>query len=776
MVGFTSFREPVTVDFAEADLFALVGPTGSGKSSIIDAICFALYGSVPRLENVRLVAPVISTGLAEARVRCVFTVGDRTFDAVRVVRRTAAGATTKEARLQERFTDGSETVVAGNAAEVSESVERLVGLNFAQFTKAVVLPQGKFAAFLHAEPSERQTMLENLLNLREVEELARRANSRAQTVEGELAALERRRSELGERDEATIAALDIRIGALVALSEQVREVDAQLTELNGSATLLDQQLAKLTDQTERLRVLRAPANLDATLAERAASTERVNRCEVDLTAVSTARAHAEDALGDDAATTEIAALEAVRAQHQELATLRERISKGEHVVEDLRTKCEQSARQLEVLNSVRTESLAALLAAEWHNGDPCPVCGTAVESLPNHVGADAQRASAERDAARLANEELRVKRGSAEARLSDLHEQADTLAQSLASAPSIETIDAAARRRRDLEATVMTARDGERSARSAVQSARAALDAQAAAMETFRKGFREAERRVIDLDPPSFEVDALQQAWADLTAWSVERSKELAERHARTTEQILSLQQARDGLLSVLISTAQQLGLSGTDTRSIGKSVADAQVIATVEREREADAQREREQLDAQLPPLRTEHAVAKELGQALGAKRFRRWLLDDALSRLEADATARLLELSAGAYSLVRNEKSGEFAVIDHFAADETRSARTLSGGETFLVSLALALALSDQVSEAAGGSATALDALFVDEGFGTLDSTTLEVIATALEELGSHGRMVGVVTHVTELAERLPVQFVVSKANSSTVERIDT
>src|SRR5690606_3345684 len=103
-------------------------------------------------------------------------------------------------------------------------------------------------------------------------------------------------------------------------------------------------------------------------------------------------------------------------------------------------------------------------------------------------------------------------------------------------------------------------------------------------------------------------------------------------------------------------------------------------------------------------------------------------------------------------------------------------RSARTLSGGETFLASLALALALADQIGGLAAGGAARLESLFLDEGFGTLDADTLDVVASALDELGARGRMVGVVTHVRELAERLPVRFEVRKVGgAATVERVE-
>jgi exonuclease SbcC len=134
------------------------------------------------------------------------------------------------------------------------------------------------------------------------------------------------------------------------------------------------------------------------------------------------------------------------------------------------------------------------------------------------------------------------------------------------------------------------------------------------------------------------------------------------------------------------------------------------------------------------------------------------------------------LAELSGGAYALSVDARSGGFGVVDHTNASQVRSARTLSGGETFLASLALALALADQVAGLASSGAARLESLFLDEGFGTLDPDTLDVVATALDELGARGRMVGVVTHVRELADRLPVRFEVRKVGgASVVERVD-
>jgi exonuclease SbcC len=132
------------------------------------------------------------------------------------------------------------------------------------------------------------------------------------------------------------------------------------------------------------------------------------------------------------------------------------------------------------------------------------------------------------------------------------------------------------------------------------------------------------------------------------------------------------------------------------------------------------------------------------------------------------------LLRLSGDQYSLTC-DNDGSFLVIDHRNADEKRSARTLSGGETFQASLALALALADQLAQLAVGGAAKLEAIFLDEGFGALDETTLNTVADTIETLGAGDRMVGIVTHVRELADRVPVRYQVTKdARTSTIERV--
>ncbi|MBO9491789.1 AAA family ATPase [Endozoicomonas sp. G2_1] len=156
-------------------------------------------------------------------------------------------------------------------------------------------------------------------------------------------------------------------------------------------------------------------------------------------------------------------------------------------------------------------------------------------------------------------------------------------------------------------------------------------------------------------------------------------------------------------------------------------------------------------------------------IGSADGAK-FRRFAQSLTLGHLVALANQQLERLH-GRYLLARDSsESLSLVVIDTWQADNQRDVKTLSGGESFLVSLALALALSDLVS-----NKTSIDSLFLDEGFGTLDNDTLEVALDALDNLNASGKMIGVISHIDSLKERIAVQVKVHKNAGLGISRLD-
>ncbi|MCF3101559.1 SMC family ATPase [Streptomyces roseoverticillatus] len=186
------------------------------------------------------------------------------------------------------------------------------------------------------------------------------------------------------------------------------------------------------------------------------------------------------------------------------------------------------------------------------------------------------------------------------------------------------------------------------------------------------------------------------------------------------------------------------------------------------------------------LAPLREEHhRVAELAGLAAGTStrnerrmRLESYVLAARLEQVAAAATARLRRMSAGRYTLVHsdaraggNARSGlGLHVIDHWTGKE-RDTATLSGGETFFVSLALALGLADVVTEEAGG--VRLDTLFIDEGFGSLDEQTLDEVLDVLDALRERDRAVGIVSHVADLRRRVPAQLRVVKGRSGSTVR---
>ncbi len=156
-------------------------------------------------------------------------------------------------------------------------------------------------------------------------------------------------------------------------------------------------------------------------------------------------------------------------------------------------------------------------------------------------------------------------------------------------------------------------------------------------------------------------------------------------------------------------------------------------------------------------------------IGSADGAK-FRRFAQGLTLANLVHLANTRLERLY-GRYQLqCQQSDSLALEVLDTWQGDNARDVKTLSGGESFLISLALALALSDLVS-----SKTSIDSLFLDEGFGTLDNDTLEIALDALDNLNASGKMIGVISHVDALKERISVQIKVKKLSGLGVSRLD-
>ncbi|HXF56234.1 MAG TPA: SbcC/MukB-like Walker B domain-containing protein, partial [Actinomycetota bacterium] len=262
-------------------------------------------------------------------------------------------------------------------------------------------------------------------------------------------------------------------------------------------------------------------------------------------------------------------------------------------------------------------------------------------------------------------------------------------------------------------------------------------------------------------DDPAALAAAAARAAGDL-ALVAEGLEELAGERRRLEENLLD--RARAATADLIPPVRGGLPEVAQAVAAACREQARAVAAARAEEERTRERLETARRLEEEAASLERRAAVLAALAAELRADRIIHFLQLEALRVLAAAASERLSELSGGRYRLLY--QGDEFYVVDTWNGEEARSARTLSGGETFLASLSLALALSEQVRSLAVSERARLESLFLDEGFGTLDPETLETVVDAIEQLGSDGRVVGVITHVPELAVRLPVRVEVVKS----------
>jgi DNA repair protein SbcC/Rad50 len=794
--GFGAFSARTVVDFDGADLFAFTGPTGAGKSTLVDAMVFALYGSVPRYGDRRLVAPAISQGAAEARVRLDFTVDDVTYIAARVVRRTKTGATTKEARLE----TAAGELLAGNEKELGQAVERLLGLEYDHFCKCVVLPQGRFAEFLHDKPEARQELLVELLDLGVYREMGKAARLRAAESSARATALAGQRDALGWATTERRAELFASIDRLTSLAAEIETEQPVIDDLGRRRAAAETEAAAARQRSSVLGQVRTPDGVAALASAVADAAVAVKEAKADEERTERATAEAERLV---TAHPRRGALEDTLRRLELRDGHLGQQEKGQRLLTELNDRVDREAERLaraeraaddaeDSLAAVQRSHLAHAVADQLSVGRPCPVCLQTVTVVPD------QSVPADLDAARRGQRDARrdVDRARAEHRAAEreLHTVEVTLAsieRQLAELDDLAGVEPAAVRRQladveGAERALEVARRAEQSARRACREADRRAQELRGQEEEARTEFNRVRDRLSGVAPalataPPERTGELAADWRTLTAWAEGEADDQARLAGDLDRRVAELTEEQRRRLGDLADRCAGCGIEiDLDLVAAGRSprdlVVDRLARSEAELRRVDEAIEEARTLTGEVDRARQQGDVAAELGRHLAASGFERWLLDEALAVLVDGATDVLLGLSGGQYSLAVDARSRNFAVIDHRNADQPRPARTLSGGETFLASLALALALADQLTLLAARGGARLESIFLDEGFGSLDPATLDVVASAIEELGAQGRMVGLISHVAELAERVPVRFVVDKiGTSASVERVD-
>jgi len=582
----------------------------------------------------------------------------------------------------------------------------------------------------------------------------------------------------------------------------------------GQAKALQQEISSLEKEADRLATERADAEAkerDArTARDRAqsaadAASQRLQEARTaledgrdrDRAAALRAHLHAGDScpvclqtvvtVPEAVAAPELAVLEAALKKAEEQAS---RADKANHsaaaALARAAAKREQAANAAEAVSAKLTERRAALssllqtLSSVVAAGSA--VEGPAVLAWMEERRAELRSARAERDRRAagireaeeaLTNARLALKESeAAAARASDEHQRQEQdlarlhedLAAVVARIGAVSADPDPLAERERLAGQISALQEAEREAAKALADAAAEAARADAELQAATTALSDASAQA------SAAEDALTQALAGAGFDSAKAAADAvrSEAQQKTLEkQVAAFDEKRAGVEQRLADLEPQvagLEMSAAQLAEIeerSKAAADAarladQAVARLEAEcaRLREAVQARAALTTKREGLQREYAIAAELAADLKGDRFQQYLLEEAFKTLVAGASVRLKAIS-NRYTL--QWESGEFYVIDHDNAGERRRAETLSGGETFMASLCLALQLSDEVLRTSG--ALQMDSLFIDEGFGTLDSDSLSEVTDAMEALRQDGdRLIGVISHRPELTDRLP------------------
>ena len=883
--AFGPYAAETTLDLeklGKGGLYLITGDTGAGKTTIFDAITYALYDHS-------------SSGIREgSMLRCKYA-DDKTPTFVELefevhgvrytVRRNpeyqrpkarGEGMTTEKADATLTYPDDRPPVT--KAKDVTAAVQEIIGLDYNQFSQIVLIAQGQFTKLLNASTEERSRIFRKLFRTQRYAQLQERLQAEA--------------SALNQQRTAQNAKLDSLLGGLQFSpedpdAEALRVLCAQTVPETALAlldTLTARQAAALEEAGTALQA--TEAQLDtvqqqlgaAAQAQRLAQQLAARQAELAAAkpALDAARAEADRHAGDaaqlDALTAQVTQAQSALAAYDALDALCRQQTEARDAAQLAAAQAHKRRTQLDSLNAALAAAeteLAALadadtrLLALQNRNAQLTQRGEALVKLEQRL-ADCQRqaktahkaqesyraAAAAQDEARAllphtAPTQAQVEAARQAAAEADRQAQnASAAAQSALAAAN----EAKTSLRRDAETLLperFTAPEGTvpltfalmtnvlAEENAALQTAQTDCKAQCrqAEADCRRKAQLEADRQAKTRQRPTLEQAAAeadrsaaaQNASADaLEGQIAERRAALPYSRRADAQAALDKLEADRRTLRTGMDTAQRKLKQAEQTVAAAEAAVEALTAQQTAAQKELPARsaeeltaqqteltaaretlRSREkQLSAQLLPNRktaAQYRAAAEARQALESRwqwvsalaataggtltskqkiRLEAYIQMNYLDRILRYANTRLMQMTAGQYELERigaeNQRSQsglDLGVIDHYNGTR-RSVKTLSGGESFKASLALALGLSDEVQSAAGG--IRLDTLFLDEGFGSLDEESLEQAIRVLAGLTEGDRLVGIISHVGALKDRIDRQVVVHKARTggSTVE----
>lgn len=854
MRAFGPYAGETVIDFEKLQgrhLFLICGPTGAGKTTILDAMCYALYGKTSGDRTGEKMRSDYADSSERTEVIFDFMLGDKTYRATRspaqmVDKKRGSGQTlaAMQASLSE-LEDGKEINTLRTGIE--EAAGKLIGLNADQFCQVILLPQGDFRKLLVAKADEREAILKQLFKTQRFSDFKDRLKDRLDAKVREKMEKQTREDQIlsssGATDEKQLSQMVEEAGKELKEAQDIvksrekesnefREVYQKETALMGHFTELEKALkqdAALKNEEGRMKEMEASLSLIRSARELAPYFVQLDGItregKQEAVKLKTARADMETySKLNETLEKRIQELDAMKEKREEerktalkmqdlvpkaklygaavqvLKNAKNALSRAEEETKRLQAAAEAARKardeQKEKADAVRKSYIdgqAFLLAEGLEDGVPCPVCGAIHHPAParggDHVAKaeDVERAQKEYERASAAydraNDAKEKHSTGAYAKAVSDHAKAD------AQMKTLEEIPEAYRDPKYLEAESTRLLTDIRKWEQDKETAAAQLRKAGADLSASQAACRNAEERREELVKKYRETESVLKEASDKAGFqsldeckewykkkdteeSVRKTLEQYRADRKSTEErikaeeqetagkerpdMLALNEKSKALQDQLKKASERAAALKERTETLQKAVSDARAI------------------EKELEDLRKEEGLIRGLYDLTSGKKTRitleRYVLGTLLDDVANAANLRLLSMSRRRYSLHRmTDESGlgkgglSLEVSDSFTG-RSRPANTLSGGETFLASLSLALGLADVVQSRQGG--VRLDTMFIDEGFGTLDPDSLNSAMNTLIDLQNTGRMVGIISHVPELEERIDARLRVTPA----------
>lgn len=846
--GINSFSEKAQIDFQSllsGGVFGIFGDTGSGKSTILDSIHFALYGEIDRVP--KSFNDCINYRSEGASVTFDFEIaneGARKAYRVKRERKRKNGAT--KAYLYEH-TESGLLALAEGTRDVDERIETILGLSFADFKTCIALPQGDFAALVKSTTGERVKLVSRLFNLEKYgERLSKAVNERYYRAEEEVnlikakmgeneggseeliaetgAKIEAQKEEL-DRSKQALDAAEKRYALAQEADKAKRDYDALCVKLNALNARLPQmealqkklsllpkaqavqEKADACKQShreeklaaERLKTAQTDYEKAQTAFERASKTletenydEKILKLSLDLQRVEDAQTDVNAAKSAESALKEcIAEYNALKNKcvEENFAKKREEIeaeidSLGEDgtlldylkrnykgvlltdVYGEIRADLGALAQkhpQTQADINILLEKYSAIEGKAEENAFDITTINLAFKeierkrkTLRDELGAIEKR--------RLAYEENENKKKLLSEKGKNLRESYNAAMQKIEFVKDLGSAEEISKRMQTLKVSRQRDRETYENAQRTVNACFAEKEkssglatiqkqtterSQAALEKALKEtGFQDAEEAISLLG----EIGNVERAQAEC--------KEFFETYALTsTEQAKTDRSKFDGYDTQTLSLAKQ---AKEEARSHFDECNKRLGASEKELDRLQKLKEKYKEQQKELEEKERHKNLCDELRMLVRSNKFLEFIASEYLQEICASASKTLLSLTGGRYFL-RYDK--EFKVGDNLDGGNVRAVKTLSGGETFLVSLSLALSLSAAICLK---SLRPIEFFFLDEGFGTLDEKLVDTVMDVLGKL-SKTFSVGLISHVEELKHRIDHKIIVCGATEN-------